>query len=161
MRSADPTSIVSCLECRTHLPDGNRRTFLRQLRTLKYLGQFDVGDLVEFSTICHLLCDTCSREQRYRYEQQVRAERLTHQARKVQLRRMPLTEYLTTKEWRARRNRVLIQAGNRCQVCGKANLQLEVHHNSYERYGEELLEDLVALCRGCHQHHHGVHPEAA
>jgi len=161
MRSADPTSIVSCLECRTHLPDGNRRSFLRQLRTLKYLGQFEIGDLVEFSTICVLLCDTCSREQRYRYEQQVRAERLSRQARKAQLRRMPHAEYVKTPEWLARRNRALIQAGNRCQVCGKANLQLEVHHNSYERYGEDLLEDLVVLCRGCHQHYHGVKPHAA
>jgi hypothetical protein len=161
MRSADPTSIVSCLECRTHLPDGNRRTFLRQLRTLKYLGKFEIGDLVEFRTISQLLCDACSREQRNRYEQQVRAERLSRQARKAQLRRMPHAEYLKTPEWRARRNRALFQAGNRCQVGGETNLQLEVHHNSYERYGAELPEDLVVLCRGCHQHHHGVHPEAA
>ena len=161
MRSADPTSIVSCLECRTHLPDDNRGTFLRQLRTLRYLGQVDIGDLVEFSKVCELLCDTCSSEQRYCHEQQVRAERLAHQARKAQLRRMPLTEYLKTSEWRALRNRALIQAGNRCQVCGKTNLQLDVHHNSYERFGHEQLSDLVVLCRSCHQHFHGILPEAA
>jgi 5-methylcytosine-specific restriction endonuclease McrA len=74
---------------------------------------------------------------------------------------MPLTEYLKTSEWRALRNRALIQAGNRCQVCGKTNLQLDVHHNSYERYGNEQLSDLVVLCRSCHQHFHGILPEAA
>ena len=28
-----------------------------------------------------------------------------------------LTEYLKTREWRVKRNRALIRAGNRCQVC--------------------------------------------
>lgn len=161
MRSADPTSIASCLECRTHLPDDNRGAFLRQLRTLKYLGQFDIGDLMEFSKVCELLCETCARERRYCHEQQLRAERLAHQARKAQLRRMSLAEYLKTPEWGALRNRKLIQAGNRCQVCGKHNLQLDVHHNSYIRFGHEQLSDLVVLCRSCHQHFHGILPEAA
>jgi 5-methylcytosine-specific restriction endonuclease McrA len=73
----------------------------------------------------------------------------------------PLTEYLKTPEWRALRNRVLIQAGNRCQVCGPTDKPLDVHHNSYERYGDELLEDLVALCRECHEMYHGRRSEAA
>jgi hypothetical protein len=30
-----------------------------------------------------------------------------------------------------------------------------VHHNNYDRYGDELLSDLVALCEECHGHYHG------
>jgi hypothetical protein len=38
---------------------------------------------------------------------------------------------------------------------------LEVHHRIYERLGNEVLSCLVVLCRRCHQHYHGILPEAA
>src|SRR5215210_2724964 len=38
---------------------------------------------------------------------------------------------------------------------------LEVHHRIYERLGNEVLSYLVVLCRRCHQHYHGILPEAA
>jgi len=28
--------------------------------------------------------------------------------------------------------------------------ELEVHHKTYERYGEEIGEDLITVCRRCH-----------
>lgn len=94
----------------------------------------------------------------------VRAERLARHARKAQLRKMArddLTEYLKTPEWKVMRSRKLIMAGNRCQVCGSTAKPLDCHHNSYERLGDELLEDLVILCRSCHQRYHDLLPKAA
>jgi 5-methylcytosine-specific restriction endonuclease McrA len=73
---------------------------------------------------------------------------------------MPFTEYRLTKEWRARRSRVLLRAGNRCELCNASGL-LDVHHRTYDRYGDELLSDLIALCRPCHSKYHDVLPEAA
>jgi 5-methylcytosine-specific restriction endonuclease McrA len=164
IRSADPISIVSCLECRTHLPDGDRRTFLAQVRTLKSLDRLEVGDLVDPETLYTLLCEGCAQSARRLHHEQVRAERLTRHARKDQLRKMAsknLSEYRRTPEWEVLRNRKLIMAGNRCQVCGTTAKPLDCHHNSYERLGDELLEDLVILCRTCHYHYHDILPKVA
>jgi 5-methylcytosine-specific restriction endonuclease McrA len=163
IHNAEPISIISCLQCRTHLPDGDRRTLLRRLSKLRYLGRFEVGDLVELDMVCELLCDDngCSQEYRVSHEEEHRSAYLAQKARNNELNKMSHAEYLKTREWRVRRNRALIRAGNRCQVCGKANLQLDVHHNSYERYGEEQLSDLIALCRSCHRRFHGIQPEEA
>ncbi len=108
-----------------------------------------------------LLCETCAQGLLYCYEQQLRAERLALHARRTELRNMRFEEYLRTPEWRSRRNRALLMAGNRCQLCGKSNLRLDAHHNSYQRRGEELLEDLVVLCCNCHQRYHRGLPEVA
>jgi hypothetical protein len=161
IRAAEPISIASCLECRDHLSDGERLILLRQLRALRYLDHFEAGERVKLKKIEVLLCGVCSREHRHLCEEQLRAERLTRQARIAELRAMPLSEYLLTREWRAKKNRKIIQAGNRCQLCGRNDRPLNVHHNTYERLGDDLLEDLMVLCRGCHDRHHGILPEAA
>jgi hypothetical protein len=67
---------------------------------------------------------------------------------------MPYDEYLLTPEWRDRRLAALARAGYRCQLCYSAG-PLDVHHRTYERRGEELDSDLIALCRDCHRDHHG------
>lgn len=162
IRSDEPISIVSCLQCQTHLPDGSRKTLLRQLSRLRYLGRFEVGEPVELDAVCELLCDQngCLQEYRVCHEEELRAAHLAQKARNHQLSKMSLEEYLKTREWKVKRNRALIQAGNRCQVCA-STYRLEVHHRTYERLGDELLSDLVVLCRSCHQHYHGILPKAA
>jgi hypothetical protein len=71
-----------------------------------------------------------------------------------QLRAMPYKEYLRTPEWRARRQRALEAAEHRCQLDRRHSGNLDVHHNTYERRGEERPGDLIVLCRGCHRKHH-------
>lgn len=58
--------------------------------------------------------------------------------------------YMASPAWRERRKRALERAGYRCQVCGETR-GLQVHHNSYERLGNEADEDLAVLCFWCHQ----------
>jgi 5-methylcytosine-specific restriction endonuclease McrA len=65
-------------------------------------------------------------------------------------------EYLKTPAWHARRNRVLLRAGHRCEGCGQQPAT-QVHHLTYRRLGHEMLFDLVAICRDCH---HTIHPHA-
>ena len=36
-----------------------------------------------------------------------------------------------------------------CRLCG-ADADLEVHHRTYARWGQEQLDDVTVLCRGCH-----------
>ncbi len=66
IRSAEPISIVSCLQCHIQLPDEARKPLLRQLNRLRYLGRFEVGDPVEYEAVCELLCDVNRCSQGYR-----------------------------------------------------------------------------------------------
>jgi hypothetical protein len=66
---------------------------------------------------------------------------------------MPYDRYLKTFHWQVKREDALDHAGGRCQVCNAAN-SLQVHHRTYERRGAELPEDLIVLCRSCHETFH-------
>lgn len=66
-----------------------------------------------------------------------------------ELRSMPYREYLRTPEWRERRLTALARAEHRCEVCN-ATSNLEAHHRTYARRGEEQDSDLTVLCRSCH-----------
>jgi hypothetical protein len=68
--------------------------------------------------------------------------------------RMPYGEYLQTEHWKEMRKRALAAAEYRCQVCNIGD-GLTVHHRTYERRGEELLSDLITLCKSCHSIFHG------
>jgi len=65
------------------------------------------------------------------------------------LRALSYEEYLQTPEWKERRKKALSYAKHRCQVCNSRE-DLNVHHRTYERLGEELPSDLTVLCHGCH-----------
>jgi hypothetical protein len=64
-------------------------------------------------------------------------------------------EYLESPEWDERRKAKLDEAGYRCQLCNKAS-KLSVHHRCYDRVFNELPEDLIALCKKCHQKFHDI-----
>ena len=50
---------------------------------------------------------------------------------------------------------------NCCEQCGARpqvvtrETALHVHHLTYERLGEEMLEDVAIICRPCHEKEHG------
>ena len=48
---------------------------------------------------------------------------------------------------------VLQRAGHICQGCLSAKAEV-VHHLTYDHVGDELLYELVALCRACHDRAH-------
>lgn len=61
--------------------------------------------------------------------------------------------YLKTPRWRAMRALVLSRAKGKCEGCG-TKAATEVHHLNYDHAGNELLFELVALCRDCHKRIH-------
>lgn len=63
--------------------------------------------------------------------------------------------YLASEHWQNMRRVALERAGNKCQLCGYG-WNLNVHHNCYDRLGNELPTDLCVLCRPCHERFHGV-----
>lgn len=62
-------------------------------------------------------------------------------------------EYIESPEWQVKREAALERCGRKCQLCS-STLRLNVHHNTYERLGEELDVDLTVLCRRCHEAFH-------
>lgn len=73
------------------------------------------------------------------------------------LRSMPYKDYLKTDHWKDVRRRLFQARGRKCEKCkrGKSvSLQIDVHHLTYERRGQELLTDLQVLCRDCHNREH-------
>ncbi len=62
-------------------------------------------------------------------------------------------DYLSSAEWKAKRQKVLARDGNCCQVCC-SHKNLQVHHLTYIHVYAEPLEDLVTWCQSCHFKHH-------
>ncbi len=58
-------------------------------------------------------------------------------------------EYIQSQEWKSRAEAAKARAGYRCMVCN-ANKELQVHHRTYARLGNEYCRDLIVLCDGCH-----------
>ena len=67
-------------------------------------------------------------------------------------------EYLQTDHWREIREVVGYINHYHCEVCGKAIRMNEasVHHLNYKRLGCENMDDVVFLCKDCHEKVHGL-----
>jgi hypothetical protein len=63
--------------------------------------------------------------------------------------RVDYRSYLASREWGLKRRAVKERAGGVCERCKKAPMRY-THHLSYRNLGNEPLEDLQGLCRGCH-----------
>jgi hypothetical protein len=61
--------------------------------------------------------------------------------------------YLQTPEWKRRHALVMDRAKGMCEGCSTRRA-VQVHHLTYARAGEEMLFDLVAVCRECHEKIH-------
>lgn len=61
--------------------------------------------------------------------------------------------YYVSDEWREKRDRVIRRAGGICEGCGIKDAS-QVHHVSYEHFGNEMLWELRAICRTCHESLH-------
>lgn len=62
--------------------------------------------------------------------------------------------YLFSEHWQQFRQVALEYYGKKCADCGTTEGIFNVHHLTYENIGEELLEDVVVLCRDCHHKRH-------
>jgi hypothetical protein len=80
-------------------------------------------------------------------------QRSTQQHSEKVHKRVQYRKYIKSQEWRTKAEEAKVSAGNRCQVCNRsrAEVQLDAHHRTYERLGNELPEDITVLCRECHQ----------
>jgi hypothetical protein len=155
--ASEPVSVFWCLHCGELLDVRDRRELMRLKRVTRAAAAArpgDPGDAI-------LFCDSCTNVHLQLRGDEQRLERLARQARTAQLRKMSFAEYRMQPEWQARRSATLARAGYRCQTCGENDVRLDVHHNSYERYGDESPFDLIVLCARCHALFHGIVADAS
>ena len=60
-------------------------------------------------------------------------------------------QYLASREWRVKRKEVIEDRGGICERCASRPIQ-NVHHLTYKRVGQEHTNDLMGLCRPCHEY---------
>jgi 5-methylcytosine-specific restriction endonuclease McrA len=150
--ASEPVSVFWCLDCGELLDVRDRRDLLRLRSALRAVSNARPGEPGDAS----LLCGSCTELRLRLHNEEQRLRRLASQARTAQLRKMPFAEYRKQPEWQVRRVQALTRARYRCQMCSSHHVTLDVHHRSYENYGDERPEDLVVLCRSCHEKFHGV-----
>ena len=64
-------------------------------------------------------------------------------------------EYLKTRHWRLLRLKVAKKRHFRCEFCGeKFENHYEIHHKHYNSLGKEKIDDLMFLCKNCHNDLH-------
>lgn len=61
--------------------------------------------------------------------------------------------YLRSDRWYLMRLAAFHRARWRCEQCARGG-QLNAHHLTYDRFGVEDLDDLIVLCRPCHDDEH-------
>ena len=65
------------------------------------------------------------------------------------------SDYLKSRSWKEKRREVLVRDCFKCVDCG-AKSSLDVHHLHYRNIFNERLEDLITVCRACHDKRHGL-----
>lgn len=58
-------------------------------------------------------------------------------------------KYLHSADWKERRDAFREAYGNKCMFCRKES-DLHIHHLNYNNIGDETINDVVCLCKGCH-----------
>jgi hypothetical protein len=57
---------------------------------------------------------------------------------------------MDSPKWKKKRKVAIDRSRGYCENCG-AKSRLEVHHVTYDRFGQEDPNDLLAVCVPCHQ----------
>jgi hypothetical protein len=135
------TYVVQCLGCG------------RQIRSVKKDGP-EVRQLAEVQSFDDTLQQTWRDQQRRFYEARHEA-RAYEQATKQSEWWQRYDAYMRTTAWRLKRQAVLTRANNWCEGCA-ARPATDIHHTTYAHFENELLFELVAVCRPCHRI---LHPE--
>jgi 5-methylcytosine-specific restriction endonuclease McrA len=146
---SQPLMSFNCLDCGAELKPMNRRHLLRMHHSLHAIRRNESGD-----QLTDLLCKTCIAQRTDHAEDQRRLDELRQKALLADYRGRPYAERRQTKEWAILKKQVHRRDGYRCRLCGRDDVQLHVHHRTYETYAEEKLKDLITLCRTCHEHFH-------
>jgi len=151
---AESQSVLTfnCLDCGTELADKSR---LQQIQ-MQQSAEHYCGDKSKSTPPVILLCGPCQQQRKAHGEQQANLDRQRYHALLAEYRARPYADRRQTREWTVLKRQIHRRDGYRCRMCGRDDVQLHVHHRTYATYAEERLEDLITLCRSCHEHFHFV-----
>jgi hypothetical protein len=85
----------------------------------------------------------------------IRAKQTLSRQEERETHRAWYADYLRSNEWKIRRRKVLARCKSICEGCGEQPVS-DIHHLTYAHVGNELLFELVGLCRFCHEIVHDV-----
>lgn len=63
--------------------------------------------------------------------------------------------YLLSNEWAQLKIDIYEARGRKCEQCGNTR-QLHIHHLTYKNIYNEEPEDLIILCKPCHEKEHNI-----
>lgn len=64
-------------------------------------------------------------------------------------------EYLKSEQWQEKRKQKALEQGYRCEICFRQlRTGFHIHHKTYKNFGNEPMEDLMFLCKKCHEKIH-------
>lgn len=69
-------------------------------------------------------------------------------------RKIEYADYINSQKWKTFRLSIIKQRGYKCEKCGADDKIIHAHHLTYERFMNELPEDIQLLCIVCHKNHH-------
>lgn len=61
--------------------------------------------------------------------------------------------YLLSPKWRGFTNNIRKIRKHKCEKCG-SNIRLQIHHKSYLNIFKETPDDVLLLCKACHELEH-------
>jgi 5-methylcytosine-specific restriction endonuclease McrA len=152
LAESEPVMTFYCLVCNTELADKSR---LQQIR-MQYSLEDYCGDKTKNTLPVNLLCGPCHQQIKDHEEQQAHLDRKRYQALLKEYRARPYEDRRQTREWKVLKKQIHRRDRYRCRFCNRNNGPLHIHHRTYATYAEERLEDLITLCRTCHEYFHGL-----
>jgi hypothetical protein len=62
--------------------------------------------------------------------------------------------YLQSSHWKSFSRKIKKSANGKCSQCKQSAGALDCHHLNYEHLWHETKEDVIVLCRTCHEKRH-------
>jgi len=133
-----------------------RRQFRRAIQKLldQYHATYDEHNPPLNDAIADAIISLLSNAKKKASKQTKKKHRKAKPITLRQLEKLPYRKYLETEHWQQKRLEALRAEGYKCHLCQGNNRELHVHHLTYIRLGHELPDDLMVLCKECHEKVH-------
>ena len=157
LAESQPVIAFNCLDCGTELRPKNRLQQIRMQQSVERYCQDEAADDLPAALLCH----SCHKQRIDHAEQQRQLDDARRKEMLKDYRARPYAKRRGTREWAVLKRQIHRRDLYRCRLCGSNDDQLHVHHRTYATYAEERLEDLITLCRSCHEAFHGIVEDAS